>query len=179
MTDTEGMPADPGTPANDAAPGELIEEYGPKWHPGPFEAGTDGPRVIVAGVDDSRTGLRAAAYAAGLARRQRSRLVMVHVLSPSAWTGMFPGATVVEQEAFEEWIADFRQQIRSRVEEVGVPVTLMVRRGEVFGELRDAATALRADTVVVGASEQTGHRLIGSIATRLVRAGRWPVTVVP
>ena len=104
---------------------------------------------------------------------------MVHVLSPSAWTGMFPGATVVEQEAFEEWIADFRQQIRSRVEEVGVPVTLMVRRGEVFGELRDAATALRADTVVVGASEQTGHRLIGSIATRLVRAGRWPVTVVP
>jgi nucleotide-binding universal stress UspA family protein len=31
----------------------------------------------------------------------------------------------------------------------------------------------------VGASEQAGHRLVGSIATRLVRLGEWPVTVVP
>ena len=35
------------------------------------------------------------------------------------------------------------------------------------------------DMVVVGASEHAGHRLVGSIATRLVRAGLWPVTVVP
>jgi nucleotide-binding universal stress UspA family protein len=33
--------------------------------------------------------------------------------------------------------------------------------------------------VVVGSSEQAGHRLVGSVASRLVRAGRWPVTVVP
>ncbi len=62
---------------------QLVEEYGPTWSPGVFERGTDGPLVILAGVD------------------------------------------------------------------------------------------------VVGASEQAGHRLIGSVASRLVRAGRWPVTVVP
>ncbi|MFD6564930.1 hypothetical protein [Micromonospora profundi] len=28
-------------------------------------------------------------------------------------------------------------------------------------------------------SEQAGHRLVGSVATRLVRTGRWPVVVVP
>ncbi|WP_442934586.1 universal stress protein [Micromonospora sp. CPCC 205739] len=33
--------------------------------------------------------------------------------------------------------------------------------------------------VVVGASGQAGHRLVGSVATRLVRTGRWPVVVVP
>jgi hypothetical protein len=32
---------------------------------------------------------------------------------------------------------------------------------------------------VVGASMQAGHRFAGSIAIRLVKAGRWPVTVVP
>jgi hypothetical protein len=33
--------------------------------------------------------------------------------------------------------------------------------------------------VVVGASEHAGHRIVGSLATRMVRAGKWPVTVVP
>jgi hypothetical protein len=41
------------------------------------------------------------------------------------------------------------------------------------------ATPVRADGVVVGASTQAGHRLMGSLVVRLVRAGRWPVTVVP
>jgi nucleotide-binding universal stress UspA family protein len=44
-----------------------------------FELGTDGPSLIMVGVDGSRTSLRAAAYAAGLARRQRSRLLAVYV----------------------------------------------------------------------------------------------------
>jgi nucleotide-binding universal stress UspA family protein len=41
------------------------------------------------------------------------------------------------------------------------------------------AKQVRAEVIVVGASESAGHRLVGSLAVRLVRAGRWPVTVVP
>ena len=44
-----------------------------------FELGTDGPSLIMVGVDGSRTSLRAAAYAAGLARRQHCRLLAVYV----------------------------------------------------------------------------------------------------
>lgn len=158
----------------------LVEEYGPAWLPGPFELGTDGPLVILAGVDGSRSALRAGAYAAGLARRQRCRLVVVYVAAPSMWTAMTPGpVAAAEEQAFNEVIAELRRQIRDRAEELTVPVTFMVRRGDAFNELRHAATDVRADLVVVGTSEQAGHRLVGSIATRLVRAGRWPVTVVP
>ena len=54
---------------------------------GAFELGTDGPKVILVGVDDSVTSLRAGAYAAGLARRQGARLVIVYVEQHSAMYG--------------------------------------------------------------------------------------------
>ncbi|GLY77669.1 universal stress protein A [Actinoallomurus iriomotensis] len=159
---------------------QLVEEYGPEWAPGVFERGTDGPLMILAGVDGSPTAMRAGAYAAGLARRQRSRLVFVYVAAPSLWTGMSAGPAVAAQEQlFGELIDELRTQIRERADEIAVPITFVVRRGDAFVELRDAATELHADMVVVGSSEQAGHRLIGSVASRLVRAGRWPVTVVP
>lgn len=157
----------------------LVEDYGPAWRMGPFERGTDGPRIILAGIDGSATALRAGAYAAGLARRQRSRLVIVYVTAPALWTAMAVGAVAAQEQIFDDQIRELRRQIRERAEEVGVPTTFIVRRGDAFIELRDAATELRADMVVVGASEQAGHRFIGSVAARLVKAGRWPVTVVP
>ena len=58
-------------------------------------------------------------------------------------------------------------------------MTFLCRRGDAYGELCAAADEFQADMVVVGASEQAGHRLVGSVATRLVRTGRWPVVVVP
>ena len=47
-----------------------------------------------------------------------------------------------------------------------------------FGAALACAAALLC-RVVVGASEHLGHRIVGSLASRLVRAGKWPVTVVP
>jgi nucleotide-binding universal stress UspA family protein len=49
-----------------------------------FEIGTDGPHAIVVGLDGSMPSLRAAAYAAGLARRQHTRLVAVYVRTQPA-----------------------------------------------------------------------------------------------
>ena len=49
-----------------------------------FELGTDGPKVILVGLDGSVTSMRAGAYAGGLARRQGARLVCVYVERLSA-----------------------------------------------------------------------------------------------
>ena len=43
---------------------------------GAFELGTDGPSVVLVGVDDSTTSLRAGWYAAGLARRHLPQVVV-------------------------------------------------------------------------------------------------------
>ena len=144
-----------------------------------FELGTDGPSLILVGVDGSRTSLRAAAYAAGLARRQHCRLLVVHVSRLSASIGAAPGAAAAISEAAAQAANDLKQLFQERAAEIGLDLEFRVVTGDPWTELNRAATETRADAVVVGASEHAGHRIIGSLATRLVRAGKWPVTVVP
>ena len=150
---------------------------------GTFELGTDGPSVILVGIDDSVTSLRAGAYAVGLARRQGARLVCVYVEQPSAVygaaAGAGAGAIAEQQQAFSETAANMRRRIEEAGAERGVPITFIVAVGDPYHELRRVADEVRADAVVVGASAKAGHRLVGSLAVRLVKAGRWPVTVVP
>jgi len=150
---------------------------------GSFELGTDGPTVILVGVDGSPTSLRAGAYAAGLARRQRARLVVVYVGPVASIAAAMPGAggavAVSQGKAFDETSDDLRRQVEEAAQERGISVTFMATRGDPFSELRRVAGEVCAEAVVVGASAKAGHRLVGSVAVRLVRAGKWPVTVVP
>jgi nucleotide-binding universal stress UspA family protein len=156
------------------------EKYGPEARPLPFERGTDGPRVVLVGVDGTRTSERAAWYAGGLARRQGSALVVVHVSAAPGFTTLIPGVDAGSvQRSHDELTEELRRDCRRGAEEFGLPVTFLCRRGDAYTELCRAADESRADLVVVGSSEQAGHRLVGSVATRLVRTGRWPVVVVP
>jgi nucleotide-binding universal stress UspA family protein len=145
----------------------------------PFELGTDGPSLILVGLDGSRTSLRAASYAAGLARRQGSKLACVFVDRPSAMTGLNAAAQVAEQTNRVQIGADLRQQVEAGAAALGLDAAFYIATGDPVMEITRLAEQLHADAVLVGASESAGHRLIGSIANRLVRSGRWPVTVVP
>jgi nucleotide-binding universal stress UspA family protein len=144
-----------------------------------FEIGTDGPDVIVVGVDGSPTSLRAGAYAAGLARRQHSRVVVVYVVTPPAIAGLAPSASASIEQSMTEAAQELGEQVSAGAAYAGVAVEYQAVRGDPYTALTRIADELRADAVVVGASARAGHRLVGSLAVRLVRAGRWPVTVVP
>lgn len=180
-----------------AAPGAAVRLL-PRWGPagGPpgvdnldcvteqpshrFERGTDGPKVIVAGLDGSDSSLRAAAYASGLARRQNALLAIVYV-QPLIPAGAALGIPVADTtgEIAEALVAEIRAAAE-RVRGIwDVRWEFHTFRGDPYTGLVTAADELRADAVVVGASESAGHRFVGSVAVRLVKAGRWPVTVVP
>jgi len=149
-------------------------------HSHQFERGTDGPKVIVVGVDGSDSSLRAAAYAGGLARRQRALLAVVYV-QPVMAAGAALGVPVADTtDAIAEDLVKYIREATERVRGIfEVRWEFHTFRGDPYNGLVKAADELKADAVVVGASEQAGHRIIGSVAIRLVKAGRWPVTVVP
>ena len=147
-----------------------------------FELGTDGPSQIMVGVDDSTTSLRAAAYAAGLARRQGAAVTIVFVAPLASMGAASPGGAglvAAQREAVRQIAEGLRRRTEEASRDLGISITFIATEGDPYSELRRIADEIRADAVVVGASAQAGHRLIGSLAVRLVRAGRWPVTVVP
>jgi nucleotide-binding universal stress UspA family protein len=149
---------------------------------GQFELGTDGPKEILVGVDDSTTSLRAASYAAGLARRQGARVTVVYVAPVASLGAATPSGAdlaAAQRLATHQIAADMRRRAEEVSTELGIAITFIAAEGDPYSELCRIADETRADAVVVGASAHAGHRLIGSLAVRLVRAGRWPVTVVP
>jgi nucleotide-binding universal stress UspA family protein len=161
----------------------MAEESAAQWSPSEdtgFELGTDGPRVIMVGIDDSPASWRAAAYAGGLARRQNALLALVYV-QPNMMVADAYGVAIAEATA--QIAEQLKNQIEAQIERLRgvfhVRWTFLTTTGDPYHGLVAVAEQLKADSVVVGASERYGMRVVGSVAVRLVKAGRWPVTVVP
>ena len=147
-----------------------------------FELGTDGPTAILVGVDGSTTASRAGWYAAGLARRQRARLIVVYVAPVATASAAAPGGATLaaaESQARSQMAEDMRQRATDMSTELGIDITFLVATGNPFREIVRLAGETKVDAIVVGASTKAGHRFVGSLAVHLVRLGKWPVTVVP
>lgn len=143
----------------------------------------EGAGVVVVGVEPhgggqtlSKASLQAFAHAAVLARLQGARLVSVWVRPHLAIGETFADTVETLERERDAQEAAFGWTVEKAGAEAGVaPVAPVIRDGDAFEELTTVADELEAEAVVVGASE---HRL-GSVAARLIRDARWPVTVVP
>jgi nucleotide-binding universal stress UspA family protein len=146
-----------------------------------FELGTDGPRRILVGVSGSDSSLKAGSYAAGLARRQSSELVALYVTEPHLGlsAALAASAGVAIPPTADERVEELKQMALTRAADVGIRMVFLHRHGNPYDELVAVAEELRAEAIVLGTSHRSGHRVIGSLAGRLLRESRWPVTVVP
>lgn len=144
-----------------------------------FELGTDGVRTIVVGVDGSEPSMRAASFAAGLARREGSRLMCVYVQQSLGLAGQNADAAVMNERAHCDMIAELKRDLIAAKARWGTDAVLLVRRGDPTKEIAKLADEVHADTIVVGRSMKIGHERLGSTGGKLVRAGRWPVSIVP
>jgi nucleotide-binding universal stress UspA family protein len=144
-----------------------------------FELGRDGPSRILVGIDGSETSMRAGAYAAGLARRQGSHLIVLYVAAPNPMAAQFAATAGAMMQTQHEVAAQLRSAVLEGAALVGIDAEFVQRHGNPYRELIAVAAELRVDAVVVGASLKSGRRFVGSLAGRLVRDATWPITVVP
>ena len=139
----------------------------------------DGPSILVAAVDGTSTSLRACAWAAGVARRNGALLICVHVTSHGGFASYALAAGVPQDYDPHAAGHELFESIRPLIARHAVNAEFLVRSGDPAREIERVADERRADAVVVGASMRAGHRLVGSVAVRLVRSAKWPVTVIP
>ncbi|MDX3077639.1 universal stress protein [Streptomyces sp. NPDC088354] len=134
---------------------------------------------VLVGYSGSARSKRALSYAAGMARRSGTALIVVHVARQSAVAAFFgfepPAAgrnpydgmrTLAEQLACEEHLS-------------GLSWTLVRRSGVVADELEKAGRTYRANAIIVGRSRGAGGTLFRSISRTLMRRAHRPVIVVP
>jgi nucleotide-binding universal stress UspA family protein len=138
---------------------------------GDSEIAKDGLAVIVVGVDGGDRALHAAAWATGLARRERARLVLVYVeaiTSPAYWS---PIGMATTAEAVNALVEELHRAAAAYLDPAGVSWELVHCRGNPAHGLEAVAEDRRADCIVVGRG--------GGVARSLVNDARRPVVVVP
>ncbi len=166
-------PPDPApAPGPDRGP-----DPGPDLHvqdPGPAP---DHP--VVAGFDGSPASRNALAYAAGMARRLERPLLVVYVTARGIYCEPLTGQvirTASDHEQITRWLlAELDQVCDAR----DLQVHTATRCGTPARELAAAAAQYSADALVIGASTQAWHQVIGSVPGWLARHVRCPLIVVP
>jgi len=112
-------------------------------------------------------------------RQRGTARVWMFLAGLAIWAALTVGAEMNLESELDQVAADLGEELRVSAESYHVPMEYVVRAGDPVTEIVRIADEVKVDAVVVGASTQAGHRLVGSVAVRLVRMGRWPVTVVP
>jgi nucleotide-binding universal stress UspA family protein len=142
-----------------------------------FEIGKDGLAVIMVGVDGGDPASNAAAWAAGLARRERARLVLVYVeplTSASYWTPVIAAGAIDAGMAF---VDEIRRSAAQYLAPQGIRWDVVHHRGDPARGLEAVAEEVRADCIVVGRSHRGGG--LGSVAKTLINLATRPVVVIP
>ncbi len=142
-----------------------------------FEIGKDGLTGIVVGMDGSPASFHAAAWAAGLARRERARLVLVYVEAVGGVAYWSPMGVAVASEAAESLVEELKKEVASHLN-WDIDWDFVHHRGDPAVGLEQVAEKYRADLIVVGRSRRRGG-LLGTVPATLVVEAVRPVVVVP
>lgn len=137
------------------------------------------PALILVPTDFSYAADRALSYAVQLARRQRARIALLHVVAPAVVSDVFLTSIRTDLPQLAELSGGHLARLARRM---GIrPKHQAVKTGHAAEEILGFADEVEADLIVIGSR---GHgaferMLIGTTAERVVRQARCPVLVVP
>ncbi len=138
-------------------------------------------QTILVPVDFSKESLKAVRYAIPFAEQFGAGLILVNVVEPLAFADISAFPLAMENERVMELCRKKLESIaRQRAVPPGIIRKTLVRQGQAFQEISDAARTLKADLIILATHGYTGikHVVLGSTAERVVRHAPCPVLVV-
>ena len=144
------------------------------------DSSRDGPSLLVVGYDGSTSSRKALAYAAGMARRERSELVVVEVnpSGPDGTSAVDPSAGSRAGRASRA--GSLTTEVAFELEEL-LPGRWWVElcQGDPATELQRLSNDLQSDAIVIGRARGSVRHSVSAIAKSLIRHAHQPVIVVP
>lgn len=137
--------------------------------------------MVLVPIDFSDSSLKALRYAVAFARQFGGKLIVLSVVEPVANPAFsyFPLAAESD-EVIERVKARLDQLCRRQKLMPDLVERSIVRTGNAFQEICEAAGSLKVDLIVIATRGHTGlkHAWLGSTAERVVRHAPCPVLVV-
>jgi nucleotide-binding universal stress UspA family protein len=138
-----------------------------------FEIAKDGIVGLVVGYDESPPSRDALAFAAGIARRNHTWLIVASITTiPTMSSIAVVSVPMVTEDTPEP-------DVMATLAELDVRATFQHASGDVPTELERIAEEAHADGIVVGRSASRRHAYAGSVTVRLIRHARRAILVVP
>ena len=136
--------------------------------------------VILCPVDFFPVSQHAARYAIRLAKRDNAKLILLHVIEPIGprLPGVRDGGLVTR--AIKKTATERLQELMNQSKAVQVPVTALVRVGDVVSVIRSIVAKNHVDLVVMGTHGRSriARLLMGSTTLRVLRELRVPVLTI-
>lgn len=141
--------------------------------------------TVLVGIDDSEQSLRAAKFAAAVARSQDVKLLVVYVIqwSPFAFNTLEENESRHKRREEEIEFAQSKvlSPIISKLAEAGTKVEGLVRHGRPAELLNYIAREKNVSMIFIGRTGASGIKnlMFGSVASNLVQTTSVPITVIP
>jgi nucleotide-binding universal stress UspA family protein len=138
-------------------------------------------RTILVPTDFSEPSRKAVRYAVCLAKRNRLKITLLHILEPIL---VYPDTVypVMMDANFgpNEAKRAFRKLCKEEHLDAHLLQKMLIRQGTPHQEIAEAARELEADLIIIATNGHTGlaHVLLGSTTERVVRHAPCPVLVV-
>ena len=142
-------------------------------------------KTMLVGIDGSEPSLRAAEFAASVARAHEARLLVVYVIQWSPFTFNTPEENESRQRRREAEIEGAQSKVLApllaKLAESDCRVEGIVRHGRPAEILNQLAREENAAQIFIGRTGASGLKnlLFGSVASHLVQTASVPVTILP
>jgi nucleotide-binding universal stress UspA family protein len=139
---------------------------------------------ILVGLDGSEYSLKALDFAADLAKKYQSQLVLVHVVMRQIYAINPPEAGVLAGTAIVRELEEDGKAILAKGEETvkakGIPVETRLKQGVPAEELLRATVDEKADLIVLGSRglSQVRAFFLGSVSDKVSHHAKCPALIV-